>query len=924
MSSSFHFRGRDGHCVSSGLVCQSQIRCQITIISLLILIGLSLPVRAEKNPNFDRIESLWKNRQPLLAHALVDSLLPAARSRRDTTMMVGLLGWRGRMYGALGRSAESLAPLHETLDLARATRDTASQCLACRWLAVSYTTQGHFDRGGPYYDELAGLARAAGLKTYLGWGLAGQGYYRSFAGDESEAERMYRESIQIFREQNLPEMENFVLQLLGDCLMDQGAFDEARECFERSGQIGRQKGSFFLQGLSCSNLGRLEVQTGDPQAGLDHFREASRLFIRDGSVHAALEARLQVAHCLVTLQNEKQAADELLILQNEAEAGGFLQLESDVLIQMARLDQRVSDRNKTIAKLEAFLDGPLSGDGNAVCNVMLSLAESYRQRDGADHALALIETRLEKLLPLVGKTEFLELELVRGKLLQETKSWGRALELLLTVADQADSLKLVGLELQALPPAAAAAEAMGRDEDALQLLQRAGRVWLRQRALPLDPHWREVYGAQSRNIYIQLATLLLRFPEEDPLGNRVARAFDAIQVFKARTLEERLVGPGKATRIRKGITLQEIQSKILSPNQVLLDYFTGEKAGLVFKVSSDTCLVFNLPGSLEIANRLQLLHDYISDPDRAIQATETNKFLPEVIHKIRDEIIAPDPQIIPRDGVIIWSPDGDLNLFPMTLALDSSEQPVFRVPSASILGDLRKREPFLPKNRGLLLAVGCPRDGLPAIGLELDDLKHYRGCRCLSSVSSEGISGALAEADYLHFSTHARADALAPWNSYLEIPTSEDSVFFRLDAATISAMRLPAQLVVLAGCESAAGRIMGAEGVQSLANAFIGAGVPSVLATLWPVDDKATRLLIRSFYSHLSSGMNTAEALQAAQAELKELPGYSDPFFWAGFIIAGDGEMEIRLERHPFQGHYLLWLLPVVLLIFLRRQIFRE
>jgi len=924
MFSSFLFRGREGNDVTTDVVCPSRFYLSIVIFSALILTCISSSVLAGENPVFDRLASQWKNRQYQQAHALVDSLLPGARSRRDTTMMIGLLGWRGRIFGAFGHSSKSLEPLHETLDLARATRDTVSQCLASRWLAVAYTTQGHFDLGGPYYDELARLARAAGLKTYLAWGLAGQGYYASFAGDESEAQEIYRESIQIFRELDSPEKENFVLHLLGNCFIDQGAFAEARDCFERCGQLGRQKGNAYLQGLACSQLGELEIQVGDPQAGLDHFREASRFFIKEGNVHADLEARLQVVHCLLTLQHEKRAARELALLQAEAEAGGLLQLEADVLMQMARLEQTGSERDRIISRLETFLDSPLSLDGNVQCSVVLCLAEILRRKEGPGRALELIENRSKELLPLVGKTESLELGLARGKLLQETKSCRQVVDILQAVADQADSLQLVGLELQALPPAAAAAEALGEDELALQLLQRAGRVWLRQRALPLDPHWREVYGAQSRHIYIQLASLLLRFPAEDPQEKRIARAFNAIQVFKARTLEERLVGPGKETRARKSITLAEIQSGILKPNQVLLDYFVGEKAGLVFKVSTDTCQVFDLPGSGKIANRLQLLYDYISDPGRATKLIGTNSLLPEVIKNIRDEILIPHPEILSGDPMIIWSPDGELNLFPMTLALDSPRQPVFRVPSASILGDLRKREPFMPKNRGSLLAVGCPRDDLPAIARELDDLKHYRGSRCLDSVSPDRISGVLAEADYLHFSTHARADALSPWHSYLEIPTMEGSGFFRLDAAAISAMRLPARLVVLAGCESAAGRIVGAEGVQSLANAFIGAGVPSVLATLWPVDDEATRLLIRSFYSNLASGMNTAEALQAAQVELKELPGYSDPFFWAGFIIAGDGEMEIRLESRPFRGHYLFWLLPVALLIVMRRQIFRD
>jgi CHAT domain-containing protein len=71
-----------------------------------------------------------------------------------------------------------------------------------------------------------------------------------------------------------------------------------------------------------------------------------------------------------------------------------------------------------------------------------------------------------------------------------------------------------------------------------------------------------------------------------------------------------------------------------------------------------------------------------------------------------------------------------------------------------------------------------------------------------------------------------------------------------------------------------------------LSRAFLSAGAPAVLATLWPVDDKATGFLMTQFYASLSNGSNAADALAAAQAATRYR--YPHPYYWAGFILTGN------------------------------------
>ncbi len=75
----------------------------------------------------------------------------------------------------------------------------------------------------------------------------------------------------------------------------------------------------------------------------------------------------------------------------------------------------------------------------------------------------------------------------------------------------------------------------------------------------------------------------------------------------------------------------------------------------------------------------------------------------------------------------------------------------------------------------------------------------------------------------------------------------------------------------------------------SLSAAFLGAGAANVLASLWRVEDLATAELMQQFYRHLTAGTSLAVALAKAQRELIATPDTAHPFYWAGFVLVGEG-----------------------------------
>jgi CHAT domain-containing protein len=94
-------------------------------------------------------------------------------------------------------------------------------------------------------------------------------------------------------------------------------------------------------------------------------------------------------------------------------------------------------------------------------------------------------------------------------------------------------------------------------------------------------------------------------------------------------------------------------------------------------------------------------------------------------------------------------------------------------------------------------------------------------------------------------------------------------------------------LVTLSACDTGKGEVKIGEGVYSLNRAFQEVGAKAVLSTLWSVDDKATAEFIQKFYTRFLDGKPAQQAIQETQNEFMHNKQYSNPFYWAGFVMMG-------------------------------------
>lgn len=159
-------------------------------------------------------------------------------------------------------------------------------------------------------------------------------------------------------------------------------------------------------------------------------------------------------------------------------------------------------------------------------------------------------------------------------------------------------------------------------------------------------------------------------------------------------------------------------------------------------------------------------------------------------------------------------------------------------------------------------------------------------------------SGELSDYRVLHFATHGVLWRDSDCFSEPALTTSvngdggdSDGL---LTASDIRSLSLDADLVVLSACQTAdaTGQIgVGGENLSSIARSFFAAGARSVVATHWVVSDEATADLMSDMYERLgrSAGISPGEALADAQAAMRARPDRSHPFFWAAFVLIGDG-----------------------------------
>lgn len=379
------------------------------------------------------------------------------------------------------------------------------------------------------------------------------------------------------------------------------------------------------------------------------------------------------------------------------------------------------------------------------------------------------------------------------------------------------------------------------------------------------------------------------------------------------------------------ITLEKLQQKILDKDTVLLEYMVGEKSSYLWKVGQNHFEALKLDiGREEIERRVKLLR-------HLIETSANSSAFAAQAYILYQKLMEPAMARIPKGKKLLIVPDGILNYLPFevlcTKKIEKRDRqrfktlpylikiyPVHYVQSASVWASLQQEvkhlEPKTRKGSGKLLAFGDPvfrgekeLSGNALIRSAFQGSDPVRFNRLIySGKEVETIGKILKPSDiylrqqakeekikqmqdlsqyrYIHFATHGILNENKPQFSGLVLTQDDDPTEDGfLQMREILNLKINADLVVLSACRTGLGKLVRGEGIIGLTRAWMYAGTPSVMASLWAVNDASTARLMEQFYRNLKKGMSKPLALQKAKLRILKKTGAVRG--GAGFVLIG-------------------------------------
>lgn len=309
---------------------------------------------------------------------------------------------------------------------------------------------------------------------------------------------------------------------------------------------------------------------------------------------------------------------------------------------------------------------------------------------------------------------------------------------------------------------------------------------------------------------------------------------------------------------------------------VLAEYFTTADFILLFIVRVD----LDKPVVVRIEKPLDELRDYVGTRFSTVgQASKLRDLDPDDWRAYSQPLIKPILEWTDAGDILWLVPHDVLHYLPLhAIPLDSGylieRNPVCYTPSASVMKYCRTKR---KERQEHALVLGDSLGNLPFSRAEAQRVATLFGVipHLGRQASKELLTAVLEDEsqcqaiDVLHLACHGSFEADQALKSGIELAAASGSE--RLTAAEIFGLKLNADLVTLSACQSGISQRWPGDELIGLVRALIYAGTPSVLVSLWSVDDLSTGLLMERFYHGWRAGLNKAEALQAAQCWLRKL-----------------------------------------------------
>ncbi|MEM0978676.1 MAG: CHAT domain-containing protein [Cyanobacteria bacterium P01_H01_bin.58] len=785
-------------------------------------------------------------RQALQSWEAALEIYREVHNRRGESMVLGNLGNTHFILGNYGRAIDFYI---QQLTIIRETPDLEGETTALAGLGNAYLFLGDYERAIDFYEQHLVIARELGDRRSEGNAVGNLGNAYSNLRNYERAIDFYKQQLVIAREFGDDRGESNSLGNLGGTYHRLRNYERAIDFYKQQLVIAREFGYRMGEGLALGNLGVAYSSLGQPEQALEQYRKALVLFNELGTQSEEALFLSNIGKLL-----NQQAKPELAII--------FLKASVDV-----REEIRGDIRGLDTDLQQSFTD--------IVADDYRLLADLLLQQDRIIEAQRVLD-----LLKVQELDDYLD-DVQRNAQTETGVDFWQPEEDVLALYDD---VLLTGTELQRL-------QAL----DTLTLEEQA-------RLAELE--------AQQDVVYTSFIDWL-----DHP---QILAAVDQLRVdTRSRTVD-----------IDNFTDLQASLRQLPQTSVILYPLVLEERLELVL-VSADAPPVrYPIDVDAITLNRTvvefgQALKDRRSDPRPSAQ-------------QLYDWVIAPLEAELAAVGAenIIFAPDGVLRYIPLAALYDGEQWLAERFSFSQITAASETDFAARPRESRTLLAAACAdcdftvnvgEDAfkfldLPATRREVEWLaEQIPNANVLidREFTPEQFKDLLGSATLIHLATHGKFVSGNPDESFVLFGDGQ-SVNLRQMRREWS--QLDADLVVLSACETALGSPELGDGIEVLGLGFQlqRVGAKSVMASFWQVSDNGTQALMNAFYTALQNGYPKAIALQRAQQAMMNddlslvggegrvragapptsrdsrsvsnaLPGYNHPYYWAPFILIGNG-----------------------------------
>ncbi len=819
-----------------------------------------------------------------------------AKEIGSQTGQMDCLAMLSRSYTSRSDFGKAIEILNEALKIAAESETSIYMAVLYDDLSGNYIALGHLqkaldsvqkglavtrDLGGSKYAEAIELSVIAGIYSQM--------------GQNTRALEYNRQATQLFSEFGDRDAIYNAQSTKGAIYRDLKDFKKAKEVYVEMLKLFEQSDDKLWRSKVYNFLGLTENNLGHPEAAAEYYLKAAQ--IRNELKMKRLEAAsLDAAASVLIVLGQSGKADEITA--------------------------RVLEMSRSV------------GDRVTESNALYTLARIRRGQKNLSQAKSLIEDSLKIVESL--RSEIISRESRTAYFSTVREKYDFYIDLLLEMQSQPENKEFGALAFAASERARA----------------RGLHDLLAESSIDVSAGIKPELKERERRVEAKLSALqtqLIRFKSAEKqdatlindLQKEIKKADDEREIMEA---EIRSANPLYAN-LKYPTTLDLAQTQAMLDDQtLLLEYQTGAEASYLFAVGKNEFQIVKLPNEKTLRGAIEILHKSISTPTRVGLANYL-----VTGRELYNTLLAPVENLLKTKTKIIVAADGALHYLPFEALLRNNtatsldklpylvrDFEISYTPSASVLANLKSADQAAKPAKSFL-AFAAPDYGTKTANenqintsitrsvfgenqkWNLTDLQFAKAeatriAKLFPAGQSTVLTGAeateeqvkatdfLSQYRYLHFAVHGLIDEEQPQFSslVLSLPKPAEQSKIQnlkskieedglLQTPEIFNLRLRADLVTLSACETGLGQEMRGEGIVGLTRAFFYAGTPSVLVSLWKVDDASTADLMTLFYEHLqkNNGRDKAAALRESQLKLIAGNRYAHPYYWASFILQG-------------------------------------